>query len=104
MNLLTLFWILSLIAVSNCYVEFQPEQIHLALGENSRDIVVTWSTPQKTKDSIVEYGIEIMNLKAEGVENLFVDGGKKKKSQEIHRVVLQNLKPDTVYSKHNFGQ
>lgn len=99
MNFKILIFLFCAIVVSKGYVEYQPEQIHLALGENSRDIVVTWSTPQETKDSIVEYGIEIMNLKAEGVENLFVDGGEKKKSQEIHRVQLPNLEPNTVYSK-----
>lgn len=81
------------------YVEFQPEQIHLSLSSNGRDMVVTWSTPDSTGDSIVEYGIDKINLEAIGKETIFVDGGPEKRKQEIHRVLLPNLKPDTVYSE-----
>lgn len=36
---------------------YQPEQVHLAFGESTNEIVVTWSTMTATNDSVVEYGI-----------------------------------------------
>lgn len=86
------------------YVEYQPEQIHLSLSNNGRDMVVTWSTPDSTGDSIVEYGIDKINLEAIGKETIFVDGGPEKRKQEIHRVLLPNLKPDTVYKYRCGGE
>lgn len=89
----------------NGYAHYRPEQVHLSLGENYRDIVVTWSTSQPTKDSIVKYAkfgvatpLDQLDFVAEGTENLFVDGGEKKRSQYIHRVTLSNLKPNSIYS------
>lgn len=72
--------------------------LHLIL-DNVHDIVVTWSTKDNTEESIVEYGIGGLVLKAEGNSTLFVDGGKKKHKQYIHRVWLKNLTPDSKYCK-----
>ena len=36
---------------------YQPEQVHLAFGESTNEIVVTWSTITATNESVVEYGI-----------------------------------------------
>ncbi len=36
---------------------YQPEQVHLAFGESTSEIVVTWSTMTATNESVVEYGI-----------------------------------------------
>ncbi|KAF5302288.1 hypothetical protein FQA39_LY10327 [Lamprigera yunnana] len=79
---------------------YQPEQIHLAYGDTTKQIVVTWSTMSDTKESIVEYGIGGMILKAVGSSNLFIDGGSKKHSQYIHRVTLSNLNPNNTYVYH----
>lgn len=54
--------------------------------ESTRDIVVTWSTWDDTKDSIVEYGINGLILNSQGKSKLFVDGGPAKRSQYIHTV------------------
>lgn len=80
----------------------QPQQVHIAFGENIREIVVTWSTYNATKDSIVEYGIGGLINTATGQFTLFVDGGPKKHFQYIHRVVLSDLAPDSRYGKQHF--
>lgn len=54
--------------------------------ESILDIVVTWSTVDKTNDSVVEYGINGLENVAEGTSVKFTDGGVKKSSQYIHRV------------------
>lgn len=54
----------------------------------------------KTANPTVEYGIETFSNKTEGWSELFVDGGKLKRQQYIHRVVLKDLKPGTVYWYH----
>lgn len=91
---------LTILQITNCQVFFyQPEQVHLAYGDNTSEIIVTWSTFNNTKVSIVEYGINGFALSAIGSSKLFVDGGPKKHSQFIHRVVLRNLTPDSKYGK-----
>lgn len=71
-------------------------QIYL-ISENLLDIVVTWSTKDKTEESFVEYGINGFALTEYGNATLFVDGGKAKRKQYIHRVVLKDLTPDSKY-------
>jgi hypothetical protein len=63
------------------------------------DIVVTWSTVNGTKESIVEYGIGELTLTAEGTSTLFISGGNEKRKQYMHRVKLPNLTSGTKYSK-----
>ncbi|KAF2904536.1 hypothetical protein ILUMI_01637 [Ignelater luminosus] len=85
---------------------YQPEQVHLSFGDNVSEVVVTWSTINDTKESIVEYGIGGMILRAKGTSTLFVDGGPNQHSQYIHRVTLPNLTPFSRYVYHcgsNFG-
>lgn len=81
---------------------YQPEQVHIAYGNNIHQIVVTWSTFTDTPESIVEYGIGGLIETAKGSSNLFVDGGAKKHSQYIHRVVLDDLTPDSKYCKYYY--
>lgn len=78
---------------------YQPEQVHIAYGANIFEIIVTWSTFNETPNSLVEYGIGGLVLQAEGTSTLFVDGGKGKHSQYIHKVVLKKLTPDSTYRK-----
>ncbi|KAL3281560.1 hypothetical protein HHI36_004768 [Cryptolaemus montrouzieri] len=86
--------------VTSDIVWFRPEQIHISYGEKSGDIVVTWSTFNETKDSIVEYGIGGLILQSNGTSVLFTDGGSAKHSQYIHKVTLSNLTPDRKYMYH----
>lgn len=92
-----LVFVFLLIRTITCHVSYQPEQVHLAYGDNVYEIVVTWSTWNKTGQSIVEYGINGMVLIANGTSKLFTDGGSLKRSQYIHAVKLTNLKPNTKY-------
>ncbi|KAJ8719863.1 hypothetical protein PYW08_012038 [Mythimna loreyi] len=78
----------------------QPEQLHIAFGEKVNDIVVTWSTFNDTEESRVQYGEGIMDKEASGSSKLFVDGGKLKRAQYIHKVVLKDLKFNTRYVYH----
>lgn len=80
---------------------YQPEQIHLSYGQNTSEIVVTWSTMNDTKESIVEYGINGLILRTAGVSSAFIDGGPKKHTQYIHRVILKNLTPNSKYGNYD---
>lgn len=81
-------------------LHYQPEQVHIALGEQPDEIVVTWSTFNATSDSIVEYGINGLVDTVYGYSTLFVDGGPLKRKQYIHRVLLTDLLPKTKYEYH----
>lgn len=83
--------------VNSQVVFYQPEQVHLAYGTNTSEIIVTWSTINDTKESIVEYGINGFALRTVGIATLFVDGGPEKHAQYVHRVILKNLTPDSKY-------
>jgi hypothetical protein len=63
------------------------------------DIVVTWSTVNGTKESIVEYGTGGLILTANGTSTLFVSGGNEKRKQYIHKAKMPNLTSGTKYSK-----
>ncbi|XP_054727487.1 acid phosphatase type 7 isoform X3 [Anastrepha obliqua] len=82
----------------------QPEQVHLAFGEQPNEVVVTWSTRDDAIESIVEYGFDGLTQHANGTSLKFVDGGDKQKSQYIHRVKLLNLLPNRTYAYHCGGK
>ena len=67
-------------------------------------MVVTWSTMQDSGESTVEYGIDSFTLTAYGSAEFFVDSGNEKHFQYIHKVVLQNLQPDSKYIYHVGGK
>ncbi|KAF7267331.1 hypothetical protein GWI33_019449 [Rhynchophorus ferrugineus] len=79
---------------------YQPEQIHIAFGENLQQIVITWSTLNDTTESVVEYGINGLILKASGSSTEFVDDGTERHTQYIHRVLLDNLSSNSRYEYH----
>ncbi|XP_028155946.1 acid phosphatase type 7 isoform X2 [Ostrinia furnacalis] len=76
----------------------QPEQIHISFGEKTNDIVVTWSTFNDTESRVI-YRVNGTPhwSKVTGFSKVFVDGGKMKRPQWIHRATLANLKFDTRY-------
>ena len=66
------------------------------------EMMVTWSTFNDTKDSVVEFGfhVEDLSMTATGSRTKFVDGGSEKRTQYIHRVKLTGLKTGSVYCKY----
>lgn len=98
--LLKIFFLAISVSYAACQVVwYQPEQIHLSYGQNTSEIVVTWSTMNQTQESIVEYGINGLILQAVGVSEAFIDGGPKQHTQYIHRTILKNLTPNSKYGK-----
>ncbi|KAH9418918.1 Acid phosphatase type 7 [Dermatophagoides pteronyssinus] len=84
-------------------VYIQPEQLHISLGEQPTEIVATWTTMEKTSDSICHYGEESkqsFDYSSRGYQQKFIDGGPKKRHMYIHRVYMKNLQPDTRYIYH----
>lgn len=97
---------LKLILLGLCLVQlctcapYQPEQIHLSYGDTAQDIYVTWSTFQDT-DSIAEYGIGGLILRAAGTSKIHISiGVTDNRTQYIHRVKLPNLTPGCKYLYH----
>lgn len=81
-------------------LHYQPQAVHLALGDDSTQMVVTWSTIDDPGESIVEYGINGFALTETGNSKKFVDGGSKKRTQYIHKVVIRDLQPNSKYIYH----
>ncbi|XP_026332479.1 acid phosphatase type 7-like [Hyposmocoma kahamanoa] len=73
----------------------QPEQIHIAFGEKSNNIVVTWTTADDAKESRVQFGVFTTPLDKEAVGNHVCYPNIRK--QWIHRVTLENLRFNTTY-------
>lgn len=98
--------------VANDIVQTQPEHVHLSYGGTFQIIkamvlisakvgytqmMITWSSTEETRTSTVEYGLGQFdfNLTETGTSTLFRKGGER--AAYIHRVMLKNLKPNTVY-------
>lgn len=75
----------------------QPRHVHLALAEDNKDLSVTWSTINKTDESVVLVYHRGRELKFSGNSVKFVDGGEKKATQWIHKVHVHSLLPNTTY-------
>eukprot|EP00092_Neocalanus_flemingeri_P000642 GFUD01000684.1.p1 GENE.GFUD01000684.1~~GFUD01000684.1.p1 ORF type:complete len:450 (+),score=123.28 GFUD01000684.1:126-1475(+) len=78
-------------------VKVQPRHVHLALGESPNSLSVTWSTVNKTGESIALLYVDGKEEQFKGAAKQFVDGGEKHLSQWIHKVVLSNLKSSHTY-------
>lgn len=93
--------IINLIAISGArkfqISRKQPNQVHLSYGATETERVVTWVTLDKTKESAVKYGVSTRVAKASGYASSFVDGGPKKRSMYIHRVVIRGLTHGVTY-------
>jgi hypothetical protein len=76
----------------------QPQQIHIAYGDDVGKIIITWNTFNDTA-SIVQYGPSSTNLTLaqEGASSKFVDGGLEQRFQFIHKVELINLTSNITY-------
>ena len=87
-----------------------PVGVHLSLGTNDDEMVVTWMTHKATLFSTVEYdvadvtgigggsnGDEPLSLRTNGTQQEFVDGGPEKSVRYMHVVVLRDLEPGVKY-------
>ena len=91
----------SLEADSDPILYVQPRHVHLALGEEEGSLIVSWSTINSTEQSLVlvsggQDGGE-GERQFQGGSELFTDGGERKASQWIHRVVVTGLTGATSY-------
>jgi len=100
---LSVFSLLVIFAKAEQYV--QPQQIHLAIADETlfdtgHKYIVTWSTLEPTKHSYVNFGLSPRNLNLwtkYSETTKFVDPGKSKRTQYIHRVELDDLLPGQFY-------
>ncbi|KAH9395647.1 hypothetical protein TYRP_020380 [Tyrophagus putrescentiae] len=84
-----------------------PEGVHLSLGANHRQMVVTWTTPNRTSCSVVWYGLvsedhlkksnSALDKMATGNCSALVDAGPQRRTVYIHRVLLRGLMPGSLY-------
>jgi len=81
---------------------WQPGHVHLAYGHETKEMVVTYSTPEDTRASLVEYGTDMfsLHLRGQGNSTKFVSAGSEGHTQFIHRVHLHHLQPNTTYYYH----
>ena len=99
----------------------QPEQIHINYGclyfvlnqllkvyfhdyflsllkVLPNQMMITWVTLDLVNDSVVEYGQNSINKRANGTYKVFRDGGSEHRVMNIHRVLLEDLIPGQTYS------
>ena len=76
----------------------QPRHVHLALGQLQDSLTLTWSTLNRTEESVVVVVVGGEERRFEGSSSLFVDGGARKASQWIHSVSVVNLTGNTTLS------
>ncbi len=93
-----LFLVCFLFTLVSAEYTTEPQQVHLSFGQQVNDIIVTWSTQNPTKTSVVGYTINYRKFyNTSGTETKFVDGGSLHRIQYIHRVTLKNLRFNTTY-------
>lgn len=97
-------WLLLLAAIPGNLIraidDFQPTQVHISIGDDNKDIVITWVTPSNTTKSVVQYGTTAININATGTPTNFTDQGADKRVMWMHRVLLRGLTPNTRYFYH----
>ena len=83
----------------------QPRHVHLALGELADSLTVSWSTLNRTEESLVVVsggqgggGGGEAEREYQGTSELFTDGGERKAAQWIHRVVVTGLRGNSSYT------
>ncbi|KAK8730487.1 hypothetical protein OTU49_008037 [Cherax quadricarinatus] len=80
--------------------DFQPQQVHISIGESNLDMVITWLTVNETPSSVVEFGTTDLSNSTLGSRKEFTDGGDEHRQMWIHRVTLKTLQPNTTYFYH----
>ena len=77
----------------------QPRHVHLSLGSEPGSLTVSWSTINKTEESVVVVydGETRTESSFNGSAQLFVDGGKMRASQWIHKVSVSGLRGNSTY-------
>jgi len=73
----------------------RPEQVHLALGRSTAEMVVSWVTLADTPVSSVYYGAGAIDSVANGTTSTYTMAGW---VGRIHSVVLTGLKPGAKYT------
>ncbi|XP_055343216.1 uncharacterized protein LOC129591559 [Paramacrobiotus metropolitanus] len=75
-----------------------PTQVHLSWDGDATHMVATWSTPENCA-TIVQYGQDksSLNLQVHGHETSFRTGDYYQCEQFIHRAILVDMIPGTVY-------
>lgn len=91
---------LLLTSAENRIDDYQPQHVHIVIGETSKDMVITWTTFTDTPSSVVEYGNAGLTQTATGSSTQFTDGGTEHRNLWMHRVILKDLQPDTMYFYH----
>ena len=89
-------------------VDQQPNHVHLSLGKDPTEMMVTWLTFDFiTSPPVVEYGLAegrpTFPFSATGWTTKFQDGGSEQRVMYIHRVLLEGLMPDSPYYYHTGG-
>ena len=74
----------------------QPRHVHLALGDLVGSLSLTWSTLNRTEESVVMVVVGGEERRYEGSSSLFVDGGARRASQWIHSVSVLDLAGNTT--------
>ena len=74
----------------------QPRHVHLALGHQQGSLILTWSTLNRTEESVAVVVVGGEERRFDGSSSLFVDGGARKTSQWIHSVLVVNLPGNTT--------
>ena len=86
-------------------VDTQPQQVHLSLGKDETEMMVTWLTIDsiETKPT-VEFGsmdsFPSYPFTSSGWSTKFVDGGSEQRTMYIHRVLMEGLTPGQGYYYH----
>ncbi|CAG2106887.1 unnamed protein product, partial [Medioppia subpectinata] len=79
----------------------RPQQVHISLGADPTEMVVTWVTEHHISGKpCVEYGETDLSMKAFGKSYRFVDGGPEKRHFFNHRVKVKDLKAGHKYQYH----
>ncbi|XP_074602846.1 acid phosphatase type 7-like isoform X1 [Brevipalpus obovatus] len=97
---MNIFQTLTCFLMSTCsttaVIDIGPSQVHLALGENDGEMVVSWADSIARNGSIVQWGEKSDELEWESPGYLRVFG-KSRRQQYAYWAVMKDLQPNTRY-------